>query len=123
MNVGDYLARINYSGSLKPNLETLTDLTWAHKTSVPYSNAEYVSTQGVVDFGVENIYQKIVSERAGAICYQLNRLFGWLLEQLGFQVSILLGSFYDDSKKDWSRWGGHSLICVSMLLDWHSLVE
>ena len=64
MNVGDYLARINYSGSLKPNLKILTDLTWAHKTSVPYSNAEYVSTQGVVDFDLENIYQKIVSERA-----------------------------------------------------------
>ena len=58
INVGDYFAHIDYSGSLKPNLTTLTDLTWAHKTSDTYSNVEKVSTQRVGDFDLENIYQK-----------------------------------------------------------------
>ena len=48
MNVKDYLARINYSGSLKPDLKTLNDLTWAYKTSIPFTNVEYINNQGVV---------------------------------------------------------------------------
>ena len=115
MNVKDYLARINYSGSLKPDLKTLTDLTWAHKTSIPFTNVEYLNNQGVVDFDLNKIYQKVVAEKGvPSICYQTHRLFVWLLEQVGFQVSILLGSFFDEKRKVWSRLGGHNIPCVSI---------
>jgi len=115
MNVKDYIARINYTGSLEPNLKTLTALTWAHKTSVPFTNLEYVLKKGEVDFSLDKIYERVVHENCGGVCYQLNRLFTWLLEQLGFQVSILLGRFYEEITKEWSHWGGHNFTFVSIL--------
>jgi len=114
MNVKDYLARINYTGSLEPNLKTLTALTWAHKNSILFTNIEYVS-KGGVEFDLEKIYQNVINEKKGGICYQLNRLYAWLLEQLGFHTSILMGSFMiDESKKFWSDWGGHNSVFVSI---------
>lgn len=33
--------------------------------------------------------KKIVSRRRGGFCYELNGLFAWLLQELGFQVTLL----------------------------------
>jgi len=114
MNVKDYLNRINYNGPLTPDLKTLTDLTRAHKNSVPFTSVEFMC-KGGVDFELEKIYQNVVYEKSGGVCYQLNRLFAWLLEQLGFQVSILLGSFkVNEITDDWTEYGAHNFPCVSI---------
>jgi len=113
MDVANYLARINYNGSLKPDLKTLTDLTWAHKTAVPFTNLEFMSNNGKVDFDLNKIYQKVVIENRGGVCFQINRLYVWLLKQLGFQVSMLRGSIIFDPTKGWSDWGVHNFVFVS----------
>ncbi|HEY7419518.1 MAG TPA: arylamine N-acetyltransferase, partial [Ktedonobacteraceae bacterium] len=37
----------------------------------------------------EALFNKIVHQRRGGFCYELNGLFAWLLRQLGFQVTLL----------------------------------
>ena len=38
---------------------------------------------------VESFFDKIVNQRRGGFCYELNGLFGWLLKELGFPVTVL----------------------------------
>jgi N-hydroxyarylamine O-acetyltransferase len=88
VNVQAYLARIGYSGSITPTLETLRALHRAHLLAVPFENLDiWVGRKIVID---ENAFVcKVVDERRGGFCYELNGAFAALLRTLGFQVTLL----------------------------------
>ncbi len=91
MKVDAYLARIGYSGPLRHDHATLTALHRAHLRAIPYENLD-------VQFGrpvtIERgpIFEKIVVNRRGGWCYEMNGLFGWALGELGFKVMRSAGS-------------------------------
>ncbi len=88
MNVEAYLSRINYHGPLDPTAETLRELHTAHLLAVPFENLDnHLGRQIVLD--EEKVIRKIVDERRGGICYELNGAFFALLRALGFEVSML----------------------------------
>jgi N-hydroxyarylamine O-acetyltransferase len=88
MNVQAYLDRINYSGPTEPTPENLRALHLAHLYSVPFENLDiHLGRPIVLDY--EKLYNKIVNEQRGGFCYELNGMFGWLLTQLGYKVSML----------------------------------
>ena len=114
-SVAKYLALINYKGSLKPNLQTLSKLTWAHKTAVPYSNLNFVNGQKI-DFNLNRAFKDMVMDRQGVMCYQTCGLFAWLLCQLGFEASLFSACFTLDKRMTFSEWGAHVFVCVSIYL-------
>ncbi len=88
MNVDRYLARIGYAGSREPTPETLRALQRAHLLAVPFENLDiHLGRRLVLDR--EANYEKIVERRRGGWCFELNGLFALLLEQLGFEVTLL----------------------------------
>jgi N-hydroxyarylamine O-acetyltransferase len=88
VNVGAYLARIGYEGSSEPTFETLSALQRAHMLSVPFENLDiHLGRRLVLDR--EANFEKVVVRRRGGWCYELNGLFGLLLERLGFRVTLL----------------------------------
>ena len=115
MKVGDYLERIKYQGSLEPNLQTLRGLVWAHKTAVPYTNVDYVNGKRL-GLEVHEMYNKIVISNGGGMCFEINGLFCWLLEKLGYDVNLLTSNFYLKSENRWSALGGHCIPCVRTLI-------
>jgi N-hydroxyarylamine O-acetyltransferase len=94
MNVDAYLARIAYGGSREPTAETLKQLHLAHLLSVPFENLD-IHLGHPIGLSPASFYDKIVRRRRGGFCYELNGLFGWLLEQLGFAVVMLSARVYD----------------------------
>lgn len=88
MDIHDYLKRINYQGSLEPTLQTLQALHETHLLAVPFENLSIHSRQPII-LQEEALFNKIVHQRRGGFCYELNGLFAWLLRQLGFQVALL----------------------------------
>jgi len=56
--------------------------------SVPFENLDILLGH-LIELSLPSFYEKIVKRRRGGFCYELNGLFGWLLEQLGFKVDIL----------------------------------
>ena len=112
MRVGDYLARIRYRGSLTPSVETLRSLVWAHKLAVPYTNVEFVNGEKL-RLDVDEMYEKIVKNKGGGVCLELNGLFGWLLEKLEFDVTQYNAKFFVESENQFSLWGSHCFPCVS----------
>ena len=93
MDVADYLERIGCRGALEPDLATLRDLHVAHLRTVPFENLD-ITLGRPIQLSLEAIYDKIVSRRRGGFCYELNGLFGWLLESLGFETELLSARVY-----------------------------
>lgn len=88
MNIGAYLERINYHGSLALTAETLRALQVAHLLAVPFENLSIHAGQPIV-LEDEALFTKIVERRRGGFCYEANGLFAALLRALGFDVRML----------------------------------
>jgi N-hydroxyarylamine O-acetyltransferase len=88
MEIRDYLARLHYSGPLEPTSQTLQALHEAHLLSIPFENLDiHLGRKILLD---ENtLWTKIIEQRRGGFCYELNGMFAWLLRSLGFQVQLL----------------------------------
>mgnify|MGYP001824157644 FL=1 len=88
MEVSAYLERIEYDGSLEPDLDTLRALHRSHMLAVPFENLDIHLGQPI-SLHEEELFEKIVARRRGGFCYELNASFAALLRGLGFQVAYL----------------------------------
>lgn len=88
MDLPSYLNRINYTGPRDVSAETLRELHKAHLLAVPFENLDVHLKRAIV-LDAEKMAGKIVAERRGGICYELNSAFCALLSGLGFRVSML----------------------------------
>ena len=98
MEIDAYLKRIGYRGSREPSAEVLTQLHRAHMLAVPFENLDIPLSQPIV-LSLPSLFDKIVRRRRGGFCYELNGLFGWLLEQIGFEVVMLSARVFDGARQ------------------------
>lgn len=90
-----YLARIGFSGRLDGSSAALAQLQERHLHAVPYENFDIL--QGIpLSLEVDDLYRKIVDQRRGGYCFELNALFRWLLEEVGYPVTSLMARFWRD---------------------------
>ncbi|MBA3824077.1 MAG: arylamine N-acetyltransferase [Ktedonobacterales bacterium] len=88
MDTTAYLQRIGYQGAVAPDGHTLRALQLAHLLTVPFENLDIGwGREIVLDEG--RILQKIVDERRGGFCYEVNGAFAALLRSVGFPVDLL----------------------------------
>lgn len=97
MDPRQYLARIHYEGPFQPDYETLKGFQAAHLFSVPFENLDIVPLHRRIHLGVSALWDKIVVTNRGGFCYELNGLFGWLLQQAGFEVRFLNARVFNSS--------------------------
>jgi N-hydroxyarylamine O-acetyltransferase len=89
MNTERYLRRIGIEKSdFAANLETVKLLQRQHLLNVPFENLDIHWKRPIV-LDAENFYRKIVEEKRGGFCYELNGLFYELLGKIGFQSRII----------------------------------
>lgn len=83
-----YLERIRYDGSLSPSGETLCGLHRAQAMSIPFENLDLFLGRSI-QLDPASLVSKLVDERRGGYCYELNGLFLMVLQRLGFSVTPL----------------------------------
>ncbi|GLZ52935.1 N-hydroxyarylamine O-acetyltransferase [Actinomycetospora sp. NBRC 106378] len=83
VDVTAYLGRIGARED--DDLATLAD---RHFRSVPFENLS-IHLGEPIELAPEALFDKIVHRRRGGFCYELNGLFGWLLDELGHDVAFL----------------------------------
>ncbi len=88
MNVENILERIEYTGPREPSLDILTALQHAYLLTVPFENLD-IHARVKIELDTQKFYDKIVKNQRGGFCYESNALFSYLLNALGFDVSIL----------------------------------
>ncbi|WP_216322471.1 arylamine N-acetyltransferase family protein [Deinococcus aestuarii] len=86
--VASYLARLGLVGPLPPTVETLRLLHRTHLSRVPFENLDIHLGRNIVLDG-RRLFDKVVGERRGGFCYEVNGLFAALLCALGFEVTLL----------------------------------
>ena len=82
--VGAYLSRIGLAEAPPPTLAGLARLQEAHMLAVPFENLSIVAGHGV-DLSADALFEKVVAGRRGGFCFELNGLYGLLLDALGFE--------------------------------------
>lgn len=88
MNVDAYLSRIGYEGSLEPTLKTLRDLHRAHLLTIPYENLD-IHLGRTLSLSLPEVFDKLVPQKRGGWCFEMNGLFAWALRELGVAVTLL----------------------------------
>ncbi len=107
-----YLDRVHYGGSLRPTIETLFGLHRAHLLSIPYENLD-IHLGRPLTLDVEAIFTKLVDERRGGWCYEMNGLFAGVLEALGFVVRRVSGAVGRARRGDRAD-GTHLVLIVTL---------
>jgi N-hydroxyarylamine O-acetyltransferase len=94
VNIALYLDRIQYFNPIKPDLQTLYGLQLAHMLHVPFENLD-IGLKRPIQLGEEALWDKIVVQKRGGFCYELNGLFAALLKEIGFSVTYLNARVYN----------------------------
>ena len=89
-NRASYLQRLGFDAPPAPTLETLRQLQLRHTGAFPFENLTTLSGEPVL-IDLPSIEQKILHERRGGYCYELNNLYLALLQELGFDARGISG--------------------------------
>ncbi|MEM1322766.1 MAG: arylamine N-acetyltransferase [Bacteroidota bacterium] len=91
-----YLDRIKIESVTAPSRALLFQLQQQHLLHVPFENLD-IHHQRPIRLALPAIFQKIVGNRRGGFCYELNGLFCWLLRELGFAVEMISARVPDNN--------------------------
>lgn len=80
-----YLFRIGMDASKSLDLAYLSRLQAAHMSHIPFENLDIMDGKPL-SLDREALYEKIICRKRGGVCSELNTLYNWLLESLGFDV-------------------------------------
>lgn len=88
MDIERYLDRISYGGPREPSPQALAEIQRRHLMTVPF---ESLDPHLGIEVSVEPsaAYRKVVDDRRGGFCFELNGLLAWALEELGYGVTRL----------------------------------
>ncbi|MEM7115128.1 MAG: arylamine N-acetyltransferase [Chloroflexota bacterium] len=85
-----YLKRINYAKEPKVSLECLRELHYAQLFTMPFENFDVVLGRGIA-LEPNKLFHKLVHNKRGGYCFELNGLFLMALQTFGFDARALLG--------------------------------
>lgn len=88
LNVEGYLNRINVNQSYQPTLAYLKQLHRSHLFAIPFENLDIHHGRKIM-LDVQRTYKKVIEEKRGGFCYELNGLFYHLLMQLKFDCKLI----------------------------------
>ena len=90
LDLDRYFARIGYTGSLRPDLETLRALTALHPAAIPFEAVDVLLGRHI-DLSLAALQAKLIDGGRGGYCFEQNTLLKGVLAALGFAVEGLIG--------------------------------
>ncbi len=96
MNIPAYVERLHFTQIIKPDVDSLRELQLAHLRNVSFENLD-IGLKRVIRIDEPAIWNKLIVNKRGGFCYELNGLFAWLLKQIGFDVTYLNARDYHEA--------------------------
>ena len=110
MNVERYLERIGAERrAVSP--DALADLQRRHLMTVPFENLDIHWKRPIV-LDTDRFFKKIVEERRGGFCYELNGLFNELLGELGYETRLISARVFNSERGYWPEFD-HAAVIAS----------
>lgn len=94
--------RINMN--VEVTFETLPILLQQFAQAIPFENLRIIDKNKSL-LSKEGLQEKILIRNEGGVCYELNTLLYYFLEECGFDVSLVSACIYDQKTNDWSATG------------------
>ena len=121
MNAKKYLNRIGGEQfDFVPNLENLKYLQRRHLLHIPFENLD-IHWKKPIDLSSESLFRKIVENKRGGFCYELNGLFFELLQKTGYE-SKRISARVSDGKGNFGQEFDH-LAIITRIADEDYLVD
>ncbi|MEM9896453.1 MAG: arylamine N-acetyltransferase [Bacteroidota bacterium] len=112
IDVHAYLERIGLKQE-QPSFAFLKKLIKHHLLAIPFENLDiHYGKKILLDYNA--IYKKVVLQGRGGFCYELNGLFFYLLQKLGFTSTVLSAEVYNRKKSEFGRPFDHMFIAVKL---------
>jgi len=92
--IEEYLNRIGFNSNPEVNIKSLKALHKAHLFSVPFENLD-IQNSVKLNLDTDYLFQKVVKNKRGGFCYELNSLFGWLLTEIGYDSRMVAARTFD----------------------------
>ncbi len=89
MDVERYLERIGLTRAPALTREGLNQLISAHQQHIPFENLNICDLHSGVSLDEEHLFQKVIVDKRGGYCFELNGLFCAFLQELGFDASTV----------------------------------
>ncbi|GMV61928.1 MAG: arylamine N-acetyltransferase [Parvibaculum sp.] len=90
LDLDAYFSRIGYDGPRTPTLDTLKAIHYAQAVSIPFENLDVLAKRPI-HLDPASLQKKLVTEKRGGYCFEVNALFAAVLKELGFDVTTLIG--------------------------------
>lgn len=84
----NYLKRFDAYPVDENFLQDLARLQSLHMQHIPFENLDVIRKVPIY-LNLETIYDKVVNQHRGGYCYELNGLFCWLLQEIGFDAKMI----------------------------------
>jgi N-hydroxyarylamine O-acetyltransferase len=98
MNVPAIIDRIQYSGALLASDQVLAALHRAWVLAVPFENLDIHVGRPIV-LEEARFFDKVVNDRRGGFCFEMNGLFASLLRAIGFDVTLMSARVFDANEQ------------------------
>ncbi|QWU17006.1 N-acetyltransferase [Paenibacillus sophorae] len=83
--VHPYLERLKLHDNLLPDISTLRRIHKQHLLNIPFENLDIIADKRI-EFDVKKMWMKIVEQKRGGICYELNGLLFHLPVEYSFTL-------------------------------------
>lgn len=93
MDIQCYLQRIKETTEIQVDVRSLFTLQKNHLLNVPFENLD-IHKGKAIKLSPAILFQKVVTNKRGGFCYELNGLFYHLLKNIGFKVKLISGRVY-----------------------------
>jgi N-hydroxyarylamine O-acetyltransferase len=90
LDLDAYFSRIGYDGPREPTLQTLKAIHYAQAVSIPFENLDVLAKRPI-NLDPASLQKKLVTEKRGGYCFEVNALFAAVLRELSFDVTTLIG--------------------------------
>ncbi len=98
MDIQSFLKRLGMENTTpQKSLEFLKELQYNHVLKIPYENIDILNSHPL-DLSPEALYKKIVLNKRGGYCFEVNGLLSAFLKELGFEVFDFGARFLRDQK-------------------------
>ena len=86
MNIDHYLNKLNLEKK-SPSLEFLNQIISAHQKTISFNNlAVYFRPGQILNLDLGPLFEKVILKGEGGYCFENNKVFYYLLKELGFEV-------------------------------------
>ncbi len=93
-----YLDRIGFHDPPRVNRNTLFKLQKQHLLSILFENLD-IHYKKKISLSLDAIYQKVIIEKRGGFCYELNGLFHQLLLKIGFDALLISARVHTENEE------------------------